>query len=93
MPKPVKKPRKPSVDPNLRARQLITEHLDKAAAGKFAEPAPAVDAQAIISAHMAKLGAKGGKISGARRLQNLSPKRRKEIATRAAKARWEKQKA
>jgi len=43
-----------------------------------------------LRAYMAKLGAKGGKISGALRLDSPSEKRRKEIARRGAAARWAK---
>jgi hypothetical protein len=44
--------------------------------------------QEQLSAYMAKLGAKGGKVSGAKRMENLSPKTRREIAKKAAAARW-----
>jgi hypothetical protein len=43
-----------------------------------------------LSAYMAKLGAKGGKVSGAKRMKNLNDSQRREIATRAARARWGK---
>jgi general stress protein YciG len=39
---------------------------------------------------MAELGRKGGQISGAKRMDNLSERRRKEIAKRGAAARWAK---
>ena len=43
---------------------------------------------------MATIGRKGGKIGGKRRLDTLTDKQRKKIATNAAKARWaNKQKA
>lgn len=88
MPKPVKKAarkptKRPSNDPMVRARQLMAEHMVKAgetaAAPTFAEQ---------LSAHMARLGAKGGKISGAKRMTNLTDKQRKDIAKKAAEARW-----
>ena len=47
---------------------------------------------AAISAYMAKLGAKGGEISGAKRMKNLSARQRKKIASAAAAARWAKAK-
>jgi hypothetical protein len=94
MPKPVKKTTKksttrkrPSSDPNTRAGQMMAEHMAKLEQGKFAEPAPATDVQAIISAHMKALGAKGGKISGAKRME-MPEKQRKAIAKKAAAARW-----
>jgi hypothetical protein len=74
----------------------VAEHLEKLDQGKFAAPMPdqpapaAPDLQAIISEHMRKLGAKGGKVSGAKRMENLSDKQRKEIASKAAGARWAK---
>lgn len=45
-----------------------------------------------ISEYMAKLGAKGGKVSGAKRMENLSAAKRRKIASAAAKARWKKAK-
>jgi hypothetical protein len=39
---------------------------------------------------MAALGSKGVKISGAWRMENLSDRKRKEIAKKAAAARWAK---
>ncbi len=96
MPKPLKQParkkstaKRPSSDPMVRARQLMTEHMEKAETGRYAEPEPAPDVQAIISAHMAKLGAKGGKVSGAKRME-MPEKQRKAIAIKAATARWGK---
>jgi len=37
---------------------------------------------------MAEMGRKGGKIGGKRKLVTLTPERRKEIAQKAANARW-----
>ena len=80
MPKPVKKTKRPaakrpSSDPMIHARQLMAEHMEKAETSQKpweAPPMPDLPARAVPSfdeqyrAHMAKLGAKGGKISGAR---------------------------
>ena len=44
--------------------------------------------KAQVSALMAQLGRKGGKIGGKRRLETLSAEKRKEIAKKAARARW-----
>jgi hypothetical protein len=41
-----------------------------------------------IRAYLSRLGKKGGRISGARRLTNLTPKQRTTIARTAARARW-----
>jgi len=50
---------------------------------------PTIDRQ-TLSRVMAEMGRKGGRIGGKRRLQTLSPKRRKEIARKAARSRWNK---
>ena len=39
---------------------------------------------------MAKMGRRGGKIGGKRRLVTMTPKRRREVASIAARARWSK---
>src|SRR5262249_345226 len=43
-----------------------------------------------LRALMSALGRKGGKISGAKRMENRRPSKRKQIAKRAALARWKK---
>jgi hypothetical protein len=45
-----------------------------------------------VSRIMSAMGRKGGKISGARRMRNLSPEKRSEIALKAAKGRWQLEK-
>ena len=61
---------------------------------KKATPVPAeLDFHARFSAHMAKLGAKGGKIGGKRRLETMTHEQRSAIALKAARARWTKEKA
>lgn len=45
-----------------------------------------------ISRVMASLGRKGGKIGGKKRAENLTAQKRKQIASKAAKARWGKAK-
>jgi hypothetical protein len=47
-----------------------------------------VPTKAQISLLMAELGRRGGKIGGKRRLETLSPAKRKEIARKAARTRW-----
>jgi hypothetical protein len=39
--------------------------------------------------HAVALGRRGGKIGGKRRLETLTPERRREIAQLAARARWQ----
>ena len=102
MPKPVKKKpgkrRSPSSDPMTRARQLMAEHMEKAETGRYGAPMPDSPLPAVpsfqdqLSAHMAKIGAKGGKIGGKRRLETLSAGRRKELARHAALERWRNKK-
>jgi hypothetical protein len=44
----------------------------------------------LVSQVMSKMGRKGGKIGGKRRLETLTDQQRSEIASAAAKARWAK---
>ena len=46
-----------------------------------------------VTAYMSALGRKGGTISGARRMTNLTPKQRQAVARAGARARWNKKKA
>jgi hypothetical protein len=46
-----------------------------------------------VVAYMSALGRKGGTISGARRMANLTPKQRQASARHAARARWNKKKS
>jgi hypothetical protein len=89
MPKPVKKKRakltSQPADVNQWARQLVDETT--------ADPkpdAPLAIPPAALSAYMSALGRKGGEISGKRRMRNLSPEARQEIASKAARKRWAK---
>jgi hypothetical protein len=75
-----KKPQRSS-DPNVAAHQVVSE-----IAARTEEP-EATDAE--VSRVMAMLGRKGGKIGGASRAKSLSPRRRREIALKAARARWD----
>jgi hypothetical protein len=45
-----------------------------------------------LSAYMSALGKRGGQVSGARRMTNLSDEQREAIALKAARARWAKAK-
>jgi hypothetical protein len=49
--------------------------------------------RSAISEYLSKIGKKGGLKGGPARAKKLSAKRKKEIATKAAKARWSKKKA
>lgn len=46
------------------------------------------DVSKELSAYFAAIGRKGGRIGGKRRMETLTPTRRSEIATAAARARW-----
>jgi hypothetical protein len=92
MPKRLKKqtptkPRRPS-DPNRAAHALLHEHMGRV---EQSETPPHGDPfKEQLSAYMSKLGAKGGKVSGSKRMKNLTERQRREIAQKAAKARWGK---
>jgi len=78
MPKRIRKPRLDTVQNALR---VVRESVQP-----FEAPVP----QPLVSRVMAEMGRKGGRIGGKRRLVTLTDKRRKEIASVAAKARWAK---
>lgn len=63
---------------------MMAEHMAKA---ETPEQAPSFQAQ--YRAHMKALGKKGGKISGAKRME-MPVELRKAIALKAARARWSK---
>jgi hypothetical protein len=71
--------RKMPRDPNQRAKLIVDMVLGEA------EPAPE---QPIKHAASVELGRAGGLIGGKARAAKLSPERRREIAQRAAAARW-----
>jgi hypothetical protein len=47
-----------------------------------------MDEQEALRRHLSKLGKKGGPIGGKARMASLTPKQRKELAKKAAVARW-----
>ena len=49
--------------------------------------------EATFRERMQALGRKGGQVSGARRMENLTPAKRRSIARKAARTRWAKRKA
>lgn len=50
---------------------------------------PNATVESLLSAYMAKIGAKGGKVSGAKRME-MPEAKRKAIARKGAAARWGK---
>jgi len=53
------------------------------------ETEPAQPTKSEISRVMAALGHRGGQIGGKRRAASMTPERRREIALKAARARWD----
>jgi general stress protein YciG len=96
MPKPVKKKpatkKRPSADPNARAHQMIAEMEARQTAGpvqpQAVTPPHGDPFEAQYRARMAELGRKGGQIGGKRRMESMTEKERKDVARKAAKARW-----
>ena len=78
--------RKPTNDPNLLAKRVFDNLLDKLdpeAEAERPEPEPKTkDPKAV------KAGRKGGKVGGKARAASLTPRKRRAIAKKAAKARW-----
>lgn len=81
--KPTAKPKRPS-DVN----QLAYQTVGKLTAEKAPDNTAVTDSE--ISRVMAALGRKGGKVGGRKRAESLTPKKRSEIALKAARARWKK---
>jgi len=91
MPKRLKKKRAPKQPAWAEKFGNVTISVEDTETTVRLTPEEAKTFEAHYRARMAALGAKGGKISGAKRMENLSAKRRKEIAKRAAAARWGKE--
>lgn len=53
-------------------------------------PTPAKVTKSDISRVMAAMGRRGGRIGGKRRLTTMTPEQRREVAQKAAQARWSK---
>jgi hypothetical protein len=77
MPKRISLPR--VADPNVLAKSIVDSVLEG-----FEDEPPEKDAAAVA------LGRKGGKKGGKARASKLTDERRREIAQKAAKARWSK---
>jgi hypothetical protein len=80
MPKQSSKPRKPKADPVVAAHDVLQQVIQQT------DPPPA-DMGGKNPAAVA-LGRLGGLKGGKARAEKLSPARRKEIARKAAAARW-----
>ena len=87
MQKRISKPKKkPARDANQSAFAAIQRTIELSEAGS---PVPEPD-KATISALMAAIGRKGGKIGGKRRMETMTAEERSKRAFEAAKARWAK---
>lgn len=73
------------------ARAILSEHMSRQNLGLETDPLPAPSFKEQLSAHMAKLGAKGGKVSGKKRM-TMPKSERIRIASLGAKAMWAKRK-
>jgi hypothetical protein len=80
MPKRIKHERPADVN------QLAHRHVDLSTQEETSDTELPTKHQ--VSLLMATLGRKGGKIGGKRRLETMSAKERKDVARKAAKARW-----
>jgi hypothetical protein len=77
-------------DPNQLAKWIVDQSTSEQ---PIAEPETSLQAPKVpadLSEYMAAIGRKGGKIGGKRRLDTMTPAKRKRLARKAAKARWEK---
>lgn len=75
-----KRPKRPT-DFNQLAHQLVIESTEDEGDD---------NTKKLVSEFMKKMGSKGGKIGGARRMETMTAEQRSDIALRAAKARWNK---
>lgn len=81
MPNRSSKPKRPR-DFNSLAHQIVAELTGTA------EPQPELEPEDPLKAAAAALGRRGGLKGGKARAEKLTPERRKEIAQKAATARW-----
>jgi hypothetical protein len=82
-PHPLKPPKRPR-DINQLAYAIVQEATGEASM-------PDAEEEPTIRAAAAALGRRGGLKGGIARAAALSPEKRKEIATKAAQARWKKE--
>jgi len=83
----MKIPKKLSTDANQRAYEIVRLSTEED------EPEPEKETPMVrspISEYLATIGRKGGLKGGKARADNMTPERRKEIAQKAAGARWGK---
>lgn len=91
MPERSTKPRDPRPrDPNQRAFQIILEATGQAPKTEPSTPKLAKPIDPSKNPHAVALGRLGGLKGGTARAASLSPRKRSQIAAKAAKARWGK---
>jgi hypothetical protein len=73
-------------DPNQLAKWIVEQSTSEAVAESPVQAPP------NLSAYMAAMGRKGGKVGGKRRLVTMTAAARKRAASKAAQARWGKKK-
>ena len=76
-------------DPNQLAKWIVDSSTSETLLPDSSAPLPSASS---LSAYMAAMGRKGGKIGGKRRLLTMTPEARKAAAAKAAQARWGKTK-
>lgn len=91
MPKRISKTNKRKIVPFEDVNQAAFRIVQQSTAET--EPKPEVVDRALLSKVMSQMGRKGGRISGKRRMVNLTAEKRREIALKAAQARWMKAKS
>ena len=84
-------PKRPSNDPGLFAKNVLDHIIEKydPVAAESAKDSNVIDMPQKNPAAVA-LGKLGGRKGGMARAASLSPAKRKQIAKKAAKARWSK---
>jgi len=84
-------PKRPSTDPTIFAKKVfdhIVNKYDPEAADSVMVADSAFEDKPAKNPHAQALGKLGGSKGGKARAANLSPAKRRQIAKKAAKARW-----
>jgi hypothetical protein len=78
-------------DPNQLAKWIVDRSTDETPEPEHTSEPTTSSSSTIpphVSEYMAAIGRKGGQIGGKRRLETMTKKQRRKVATKAAKARW-----
>lgn len=86
------RPRRPSSRPPKRPTDVneVAHLLVERSTQGGGQPELAPPTQTDISRVMSELGKRGGKIGGKRRAESMTKERRREIALKAARSRWDR---